>query len=300
LIKKITLYSEPFNNTNVCLKKINLFVGINGGGKSYFLKILSNPPRITSKDISKIPVSYSIHLIDDDKVITVRKEPNGVHFQSQDSKKLSSVYINESSPISINIQPDVKTSLNSPFSMLEFNEMIDEINPHLKKLFNREIITKYNGTNTKIAFYVKSSDDGKLEISPDDDGFGILNSVNLITFLLYTKCDLLCIEELTGFIHPSIIPDILRLIFKICLDKNIQLIFTSHNPVVISEYFKLFYHENENGDYSINKCSIDSKSKINIDEIHYGNFENSLSDFFLNFPTKEDVEIMKELSTKHQ
>jgi len=216
------------------------------------------------------------------------------------SGQLIPMYVDESSPISSDIQSQTKTNVNFPFSMIEFNEMINKINSHLKKLFNRELITKYNGTNTKIPFYVKSFDDEKLEVSPNKDGFGILSCINLVTFLIYTKCDLVCVGELTGFIHPSIIPDFLRLIFKICLDKNIQLVFTSHNPFVVSEYFKLFYHENDNNDYSIHKYSVGSNSKINVEEIHFGNFESSLFDFFLDFPTKEDVEIMKELSTKHQ
>jgi len=69
--------------------------------------------------------------------------------------------------------------------------------------------------------------------------------------------------------------------------------------VTVTEFFKLYYKNNEKGIYGINKFGITEKGKILIEEIHFGNYYESLSDFFSDFPTDEDVETMKELNVTY-
>jgi len=312
MIKRISLESDPFHVVNIDVSKINMMVGINGGGKSYFLKTLSIQHDFTDqsnieRDFTKY---YSIRFDNEqNKELQVWKRKLSSESNEFDPitttissslghKNLRIVYINESNNISLDVNSSSKNYHNSPFSAIEWKELHDDIN-ELLQLFGRKILLKYNGADNKTPYYEKKTNLKKIIIPAGDDGFGILNHIQILTLLKTIDCDILCVEELCSYLHPSIIPDILKQIIQICLKRNIQLFFTSHNPVVVCEFVKLYYNENDDNCYSIHKCEI-NQNKIYVSDLHFGNLQNSLSDFFLDYPTEEDKTIMDDLKRRHK
>lgn len=279
MITSVSLRDDSrYVTKEVKLSKINLCVGINGAGKSTFIN-------------SVMGGSVAAHA-------SSPKEIAKIHCHSSFMPKFT--YLTEQLSIEYGVNPSLSNNNKAPFSIIEYHELLGDYNKHLSELFGRKLSLKYNANMTKHPIYNKKINDHQtLLISPLLDGFGINHSTRLISCLMGTKTNVFCVEELASFLHPSIIKKYLKIIFDICIDNDIQLIFTANNPVVISVFFKLFYDENINNEYCINKFEIDNDSKIDITEIHLGNYEHSLHDFFMDFPTEKEIQNIRELSTKY-
>jgi len=157
VITEIKLSRSDFANDVVSLTDINLLCGINGGGKSTFMRIF---PLLSEGDNSPFQLNSDpnnpiiLRLNDNDVTSTIKiyKQKNLV-IDPANVTVPSCKMLDEYLPISFEITPNDKSLPPSPFSGIEFFNLFDKINPALKEMFGRKIITEYSGGDVKIPFF---------------------------------------------------------------------------------------------------------------------------------------------------
>ena len=279
----------PFRHSELSFKQFNLFIGKNGSGKSNLFKLLSRNYG-TSTPIEKDPdveLSFS-----DESVIKLEQNSQDIYqFISLDKPyQKNSIFFPEVTTITQRIQPSSAFSQMEPFTKLEYDDdLMNEINKKLSLLFGREIQIRSIEQRGRVPFYKKNG----VYINPDNDGTGIKTSFPLIELLLFQKNTMIFVEEPTAFLHPSIIPDYLKIIFELTTLGNNQLFMTTHEILTSLQFFKGIYEKNPN--ISIHRFE-DNFGEINITSIDQDNVTGSLDEFLGNFPFPKDIKQLQDMS----
>jgi len=279
----------PFRHSELSFKQFNLFIGKNGSGKSNLFKLLSRNYGTSkpTKEDSDVELSFS-----DKSVIELEQNANDIHsfFSIEVPYQKNSIFFPEVTAITQRIQPASAFSQMEPFTKLEYDdELMKEINKRLSLLFGREIQIRSIEQRGRVPFYKKNG----VYINPDNDGTGIKTSFPLIELLLFQKNTMIFVEEPTAFLHPSVIPDYLKIIFELTALGDNQLFMTTHDILTSLQFFKGIYEKNPN--ISIHRFE-DNYGEINITSIDQENVSGSLDEFLGNFPFPKDIEQLKDMS----
>lgn len=279
----------PFRHSELSFKQFNLFIGKNGSGKSSLMRFLSSnfAKGNSQKDDPDAELSFF-----DGNTVKIEQGPQDIyHFYSVgEYSKRESVFFPEITALAQQIQPVSDFQQTAPFTKLEYDDkLMNEVNKKLSELFGREIRIRSMEQRGRVPFFKKNNE----YINPDFDGTGIKTSFPLIELLLFTKNTMIFVEEPTAFLHPSIIPDYLKIIFELTTIGNNQLFMTTHEILTSLQFFKGIYEKNDN--VSIHRFE-DNFGEINITTIDQDNVTGSLSDFLGNFPFPADIQQLKDMT----
>lgn len=260
----------PFRkNLSFEFKNCNLFIGINGTGKSTLRTYLQSPE---GKEITL-----------NGSDCKTRGHSNPAPFLLDESRgRMRSAY--DQTP-----NVDVNNALRS-FGNFDFSDddRINDANDEISKLFNRTISFPVIPNRGRVAAYSKNND----KIPIEQDGFGIKNASKIIEVINTLPNDsVLIIEEIAQNIHPSLIVKFLDLVIKKLETKNIQLFATTQE--VISGLY--FIKKMNNPNFTIYNF-VDNDGILDAHPIEKDTTTSMLRDFLGDFPTQEDLDMLNELT----
>lgn len=269
-IKKL----ENFRSTKISFAKYNIFLGKNGEGKSFLMKMLTDNSQIANLEgvtIIKNGNEFRANRVNgDNKSLYVPETRVYPHF--------SNINLNISTGGFHDIQP------SNVFSNLwrdkEFRKKYSII---FQKLFDREVVADVNSESGAHLFYKH----GLIPKNPQQDGYGILNHMQLYHILLNPNYNEFLIEEPTFGFHMSLVKSFVTDLISEQFNKK-QYIFSSQDLVFILEFIKLWQ---ERDDCKIFKFdSIDGKMTVaEVTELEA--IASSMSDD--EFPTVQDINLLK-------
>ena len=148
---------------------------------------------------------------------------------------------------------------------------------------------KYNIHNKKQAKISKNN----MSLDPQNDGYGILNAIPIISFLSKNPPKIIGIEEPTKFLHPSIIPNYLSLLMTLVYQKKSQIFISTHDIITALHFFLSFIK----GDTNIGIFKFEEvDDKIEITSVTKENYDGILSDFISPFQIETSSELLRSLS----
>jgi len=242
-------------NASVPLSPFTLLIGVNGAGKSNFLKLLKDAASAGSKNRATFPESKHYSYSSEDQLILIYNDQDQLYQVTQgdrhptDLSELRDVKVFSLDPQkagsheTLVSQPTIREDGSGVVQVLDSLKTGDR-----EDLFNQiETIFKHHIPEVEKLSFIPVSNAKKLQVRErclpapvliESLSEGTRLALMLIAILHQErKPSLVCIEDIDRGLHPRLFQSIVELCFDLSQGpEGVQIIATTHNPYLVDEF----------------------------------------------------------------